>query len=236
MAALDQQRAGAARRVADPLARLGRHQLRQQRRDLGRGVELAGLLARARGELADQELVGVADDVPVADAGGPQVELGVGEVVQQVLQALVALFGAPQRGLGVEVDVAEDAFQLLLVGVLDGFQRHVDDFAQVGRVALGVERGEIGAFGQLKLLETHAPADARLVVAELRPVGVVVVAPYVGDVLDEQHHQDVVLVLGRVHRAAKGVARPPQDGVDLVLADLTVQWIVSFGGSLGQEV
>jgi hypothetical protein len=35
----------------------------------------------------------------------------------------------------------------------------------------------------------------------------------------EEHHQDVVLVLGRVDGATEGIASLPQDGVDLVLGD-----------------
>ena len=34
-----------------------------------------------------------------------------------------------------------------------------------------------------------------------------------------QQDQDVILVLGGVDGAAKGVAGPPQDGIDLVLGD-----------------
>jgi hypothetical protein len=46
-----------------------------------------------------------------------------------------------------------------------------------------------------------------------------VVDPNIGNVLHEQHHQDVVLVLGWVDSAAKGITRPPEDGVDFVLID-----------------
>ena len=58
-----------------------------------------------------------------------------------------------------------------------------------------------------------------LVAAVLLQQLLIVVAPHVGDVLDEEHHQDIVLVLGRVHRAAEGVTRAPEDLVDFVLVD-----------------
>lgn len=40
-------------------------------------------------------------------------------------------------------------------------------------------------------------------------------AVLVGDVLDEQHEQDIVLVLAGVHAAAKLVARGPEGGDDV---------------------
>ena len=41
----------------------------------------------------------------------------------------------------------------------------------------------------------------------------------IGDVLDEEHDQDVVLILAGVDGAAKRIAGFPQYSVDLVLVD-----------------
>ena len=55
---------------------------------------------------------------------------------------------------------------------------------------------------------------------KLAPLGirrgeVSAVAVLVGDVLDEQHEQDVVLVLAGVHAAAELIARGPEGGVEV---------------------
>ena len=45
------------------------------------------------------------------------------------------------------------------------------------------------------------------------------------------HHRDVVLVLGRVHSAAKGVTGFPEDAVDIVLKDVFLQdFVLGDGG------
>jgi hypothetical protein len=93
--ALHQQRAGATGRVADLVAFLRLHQFGDQVGDLGRRVELAGLLAGAGGEVLDQELVGVADHVQLADAAGRRSSSGLAKVFQQVTQDVV--LGASRR-------------------------------------------------------------------------------------------------------------------------------------------
>ena len=60
---------------------------------------------------------------------------------------------------------------------------------------------------------------------KLAPFGIViggaklVVRVLVGDVLDEQHEQDVVLVLAGIHAAAQLVARRPDGGVEVGFLD-----------------
>lgn len=64
---------------------------------------------------------------------------------------------------------------------------------------------------------------------------VVVVLPDVGDVLEEQHGEDVVFVDAGVHRATEGVAGVPDGGINIVLlngeaihiCDL-VHWILGW--------
>ena len=128
---LDQQRARSAGRIADAVARLRLEQLRQQHGDFRRRVELARLLAGVGREVADQEFVGVADDVQPADPRRPQVQPGIVKIFQQVDQPGVAVLRLAQVGFAVEVDVAEDAFELAAVLVFDVGQGHVDQIADV---------------------------------------------------------------------------------------------------------
>src|SRR5690606_5660689 len=46
----------------------------------------------------------------------------------------------------------------------------------------------------------------------------------VGDVLQEQHHQDVILVLSGIDDAPEGVASGPRRLVDLLLGKLVAHW------------
>ena len=163
----------------------------------------------------------------LAHAGGAQVEPLVGKVVEQVAQALVALPGAAQRRLGVKVNVAKDALQFLLVRLLNLFQGDIDNLAQVIGVALLVERLKVTACGQFELFVAQRPPDALLVAAVALQQLFVAVAPDIGDVLDEEHDEDIVLVFGRVNGAAKGVAGPPEDVVDFGLVD-GVHWVTSL--------
>src|SRR5690606_11155403 len=158
--ALDKERAAAAGGVSDALTRFRVDEPSDELADLGGCIELTRLLAGAGGEVGDEVLVGVADDVLVADATRAQVELGVGEVLQQHLQARVALAGLAEVGLAVEVDVAEHALELGFVGVLDLLQGLVDELAEVGLVALLVEVVVAGALGQEEALALEAAADA----------------------------------------------------------------------------
>ena len=48
-------------------------------------------------------------------------------------------------------------------------------------------------------------------------VGCIVILPDIGDVLEEEHHEDVVLVAGGVHNAAEDVAGTPYCFVDVLL-------------------
>jgi len=86
----DQQRAGAAGRVADAVARLRFEELRQQHRDLTRGIELSAFFARSTGKVFNHVHISVADDVFIY-TGGAKIEARVGEIFQQVLETAVAI-------------------------------------------------------------------------------------------------------------------------------------------------
>jgi hypothetical protein len=54
-------------------------------------------------------------------------------------------------------------------------------------------------------------------------VGLAVILPHIGDVFQEQHGQNVILVDRCVDRTAEGVASRLGDLVDVVLRDLIVE-------------
>ena len=200
---------------------LGAGELGQQLGDGGGRVELAGLLARVGGEARNQVDVALADDV-LGHARRAQVERRLVEVLQHVLEAAVAVLGPAEIGLGIEVDVAEHAFELGAVGVFDLLQRDVDQLADIGFVPLFIEVVEARAFGQDETLALQAPADADVVAAELLLVGFEVVVPEIGNVFQEQHHKDVVLVLPGIDDAPEGVAGRPCRLVDFLLCKFVV--------------
>ena len=142
----DQQRARAAGRVADGVAGLRCGQPGQQPGDRRRRVELAGLLAGVRGKTRDEVDVALADDV-LGHPRRAQVEGRLGEVFEQILEAAVAVLDPAEIGLGVEVDIAEHAFELGAVGVLDLLKRDVDEFADIGLVALRIQVGKARPLG-----------------------------------------------------------------------------------------
>src|SRR5262249_43224932 len=133
----DKEGAGAAGRVTDSIAGLGAQQLSKKRGHLGRRIELPRFLAGASRETADQEFIHIADDVAFRGVRRPELKLWVVEVFEQKLQAAVAFFGLAKGRLGVEIDVAENIFELALVGILDLLQGDVDEFANIRSVALG---------------------------------------------------------------------------------------------------
>ena len=68
-------------------------------------------------------------------------------------------------------------------------------------------------------LEGDHVLEARALRDDDRRREVVGVAVFVGDVFDEQHEQDVVLVLAGIHAAAQFIARGPEGGVEVGFLD-----------------
>ena len=102
-----EEAAGAAGGVVDFHAGLGLEDAGHDSADLGRGVELAGALAAALGELADEVFVALADDVGL-DVVEPEA-LGA-DGLDQVGEAVVVEVALAVGG-GVEVDAVDDALQ-----------------------------------------------------------------------------------------------------------------------------
>ena len=147
-------------------------------------VELPLALAALGGEVPHQVLVGVAEDVVVLGAVLREVELGLLEDADQVGQAIHHRLAFTE--LVRIVEVREVAAGEACVGV----DQRLDDLGVdlVADVALALEGDHV--------LEARALGDRD------RRGEVVAVAVLVGDVLDEQHEQDVVLVLAGIHAAA----------------------------------
>ena len=211
----DEQRAGPACRVADAVAALRRHQPRQKLRNHLRRVKFASFLAGARRELLDQEFIRVADDILALQVGRPQIELI--EILQQVLQPPVAVARLPQVRFAVEVDAAEDVLQLDAVLLLDGVQRDIDRLADIVVIPVRVQVLEGRLFRNDEPLARHRPLHPRRVAAVARRVLLALVPRQVGQVLHEEHGEDVILVLRGVDGPAERIAGSPQDAVDLVL-------------------
>ena len=199
---LEQQRARAAGRVVGGGGRLrvlrrDADHLGDDAADLGGGVELPLALAALGGEVPHQVLVGVAEDVVVLGAVLREVELRAGEDVDQVGQSLD--LGLPLTELVGVVEVGEVAAGQPGIGV----HERRDDL-RVDLVA------DVALAAQIEhVLEARALGDRD------RRGEVGAVAVLVGDVLDEQHEQDVVLVLAGIHAAAQLVAGGPERGVEV---------------------
>ena len=103
--AFHEEAAGAAAGVVDFHAGPGLEHPGHDAADRGRGVELAGALAAALGELADEVFVALADDVCL-NVGQPEA-LGA-DGLDEVGEAVVVKVALAVGG-GVEVDAVDDA-------------------------------------------------------------------------------------------------------------------------------
>ena len=115
---LDEKAAGTGGGVVDLVARFGLGELHQQADDLGGGVELAAFLARAVGKELDQVFIGRAEQIGKLEVVVDQDELGLVEVVEQVLPLLVGDLGLAFDGI--EVDVVFQHPGQGIVFVFDG--------------------------------------------------------------------------------------------------------------------
>ena len=203
----DQHAAGAAGGVVDRLARLRLQHQRHQMYEGAVGVELLGGVAGVVGELLDQVLVAVA-------------ELVLGQVRDRQRLAREVLDEVCQRGVGEQVlvapvAVAEHAGQGVGVGGLDGAHGLEDrgtdvlgDAADVVPVA-AVRDGEAVILGEVGQV---------LVAVDLQGGGVLFVVD-VGDPLEEDEREDVLLVVAGVDQAAQHDRGAPQVGLQFALAD-----------------
>ena len=196
IANLEQQRAGTAGRVVDGgvIGGLGRgdaQQLRHDPADFGRGVKLALALAAFGREVTHQIFVGVTEDIVAFGAVLGEIERRVFEDGDEVGEAVDPLLAAAELGGIVEV---RHIGQIVGVG-----QRPEDVFVDlIADVALALERDHI--------LEAGAVGNRN---GREGLTGV-----FVTDVLHEQQHEDVILVLAGVHTAAEFVAAGPEGRIE----------------------
>jgi hypothetical protein len=101
--ALDQEAAGADCWIVDGVSGLRLDQLNQEPNHFGGSVELSALLAGAVGKILDEVFVGCSEQIGELEVVVDQYEVGLVEVVEEVLPLLVGDFGLPLDG--VEVDV-----------------------------------------------------------------------------------------------------------------------------------
>ena len=199
---LEQERARAAGRVVDGLLARRRgadaDDLGHDPRHLGRRVELALALATLGGEVPHQVLVGVAEQVVALGAVAAKVERRAVEDADQVGQPIDHLLALAQLVGVVPVRHVDHPAQPVRLG------EPPDDLVQlVADLLVALERHHVGEPAALRHLDVVALLARRLV----------------RHVLHEQQHQDVVLVLRRVHAAAELVARTPEGRVQLGLLD-----------------
>ena len=114
-------------------------------------------------------------------------------------------------------------FQLGAVGFFNGVQRLVDALTITGFVTAFIQGIKAGCFRQNKALIFHHLVDEFRLVAVLGLVAIVVILPYIGDVLQEQHGEDEVFVGVGTDGATKGITGAPQGFVNTVLIDLVVR-------------
>lgn len=150
-----QQTAAAAGRVVDPVVLLGLHQRGHQLRDLAWCEELASLLSGIRGEHGNHVLIGISDDIGRTQLTGTQIQTV--EILQQVAQGNVLLFGLTKVYLRVEVDGPEYIAQLSTVVFLDMVQCHIDFLANFSIVPVGIEILEGGLLVHCKAFPAHGP-------------------------------------------------------------------------------
>lgn len=209
--AFHEETAGAAGGVVDFHAGLGLEDAGHDGADLGRGVELAGALAAALGELADEVFVALADDVGL-DVVEPEA-LGA-DGLDEVGEAVVVEVALTVGG-GVEVNTVDDALQ---ERVFPGDGPHVggDAFADlVGELAddgpdglLGIVRDE-GEVEADELRVTLCELEGPLARADLLGDAVHLVIEDVAEALGEDEGKDEVLVFRRVLGSADGAGGVP---------------------------
>ena len=268
LAHIEQQRARAAGEVhhaGEVLPLAGLRLLAVERDDRGedvrdplRRVELTGLLARARGELADQVLVGVAQSVAVRrelcealgylgdDRAELRVPVGVG---------LAELVGA-------EIDFREKpgerALERFVLDVFEAGLERVEQLAVLGAGHVGDAGPEVLGADDVMRLEPHLLLERRHIAGVLLVpdrqggppavadgVRVRVVAPefllrgllvVVREVAEEQEREHVVAEVVRVHRPAELVGDGPERLAELLLILFChVASLISVAGSLGNK-
>ena len=206
----EQHAAGATGRVVDALTLLRIEQLDHHPHHTARRIELARLLApRDVGELADQVLVGVAEDV---GSDRRVAQRHTGQAFDEVLEQLVAehLAVAP-------VGRAEDARQRVGVGPFDRSHRPRQRGADVRGCLADVPPVATVRQREAMQLRKDAQVDVAVFLSRLGHL----LVPDVADPLEEQQREDVTLPVRPVDGAAtQDLSAVPEAGLQI----LESQW------------
>ncbi|MNX99832.1 hypothetical protein D3C86_1322990 [compost metagenome] len=131
---------------------------------------------------------------------------------------LLFLFAEP---VGVEADVLKHTLARVLelgaVALFDGVQGLVDPLAIARLVATLMEGVEAGLFRQHEALVLEHLFNQLRFITIFGLVAVVVILPDIGDVFQEQHGEDEVLVAIGADGTPEGIASRPGGLVDIVL-------------------
>ena len=194
-----EKRPGTASRIVnrDHLARIvaDTNHLRHYAAHFCRRVELAFRLAGLRGEVLHQVFVGVADQVVVGRAVVREVEIFVLEHADEPAHGINEILSFAQLRFVRKVGVVDHAFKVIRLG-----DTSENDIHFLADVLATLEKNEVVEAATLRQFNQERLVARFLLVAQ---------------VLDEQHHQHIVLVLARVHSAAQLVARFPELGIKL---------------------
>ena len=252
LAHIEQQRARAAGEVhhaGEVLPLAGLRLLAVERDDRGedvryplRRVELTGLLARARGELADQVLVGVAEGVAVRG----ELRKALGYLGDDRAELRVPVWVGLAELVGAEIDLREQtrerALERFVLDVLEACLERVEQLAVLGAGHVGDAGPEVLGADDVMRLETHLLLEVRHIIGVLLVpdrqggppavadgVRVGVVAPefllrgllvVVREVAEEQEREHVVAEVVRVHRSTELVCDGPERFAKLFLVVL----------------
>lgn len=253
--AFHEQAAGAAGGVVDFHAGLGLEHAGHDGADLGRGVELAGALATALGELTDEVFVALADDVGL-DVVEPEAlgADGLDEVGEAVVVEVTLAVGG-----GVEIDTVDDALQQR---VFQGDGPHVGGNAFADLVGDLADDGPDRLLGNVRhkgykephhglllpvlpglgLLPIHlGESEGLLARTHLGSDAVQLVIKDVAKALGENEREDVVLVLRRVLGTTDGTRGVPDPGFEgfvftVIVCHQLFSLCVSANFLLGQRI
>ena len=208
---VDHHAGGASSRIADAHPLIGLEQLDDQAYDRTRRIELAAFFACVVGEPVDQVFVGVAEDVPrtlltvLRQVRLAQVEAA--EVPEQAVDDAVAARGATELGIVVPVRVTQHPVEPGRVRLLDLGARPVDHLTKVHRLAHDGAPARLGRHEELMLVglalrhvARHAGGDRALDL----------LGEAVGEPPEEEHREDIVLIVARVDLPAQDISGAPE--------------------------
>ena len=193
---LEQQRPRSAGRVADGCRRArlrltDADDLRHNAADFARRVELSLALAALGGEVPHQVFIRIAQNIIALGAVLRKIQRLILEDGDQVRQTIHHLLAAAELVRVVEIREVRELVRIR--------QRRDDLLIDlVADVGLALQRHHI--------LEAGSRWDSDRRIRHPRIL--------VADVLDEQQHQHIILILRRIHPAAQLVADCPEGGVE----------------------